>query len=159
MGAAMTTFTDLLRSGASLDRIGKQMAVTTVVDRPALDAEPLMDGGQRAANPIDPARVGREVIVSLLPERFEENRTAQQGLLTCRDANDCEDGQACQVVSGALRTCGTPLAVTPGEGYCNAQTGPGNWLEFQAPRAGIYVLHFVGETETLNARIAGMPSS
>ncbi|MCA9560040.1 MAG: hypothetical protein KC583_15940, partial [Myxococcales bacterium] len=122
------------------------------VEGRALDAEPLMDGGQRAANPIDPARVGREVIVSLLPERFEENRTAQQGLLTCRDANDCEDGQACQVVSGALRTCGTPLAVTPGEGYCNAQTGPGNWLEFQAPRAGIYVLHFVGETETLNAR-------
>ncbi len=122
------------------------------VEGRALDSEPLLDGAQRAANPIDADRLGREIIVSALPVRFQENRVAQQGLLTCRNDADCADAQTCQVVSGALRTCGSAIAVTPQRGYCSAQTGPGNWVEYRAPRAGIYVLNFVGETETLNLR-------
>jgi len=116
----------------------------------ALDAAPVEDGGARAANPVPPGWRGREVVLQRLPVAFAGSRGAQLGLLACRDDDDCEEGEGCLRLEDSRTTCGRSLAVTPAAGYCNAETGPGNWLEVELEHAGIWVVHLAGEPETLN---------
>ena len=121
-----------------------------LADGTALDADPFDVGGARALNPVLAERRGSEIIVSRLPAAFSNSLAAQIGLLVCNADAECnEAGERCLPLGNGRSTCGRAIPVTEVQGYCNAQTGPGNWRDTRV-NAGTYVVHFVGETETVN---------
>ncbi|MGK0359907.1 MAG: hypothetical protein ACI9U2_002213, partial [Bradymonadia bacterium] len=121
-----------------------------LADGTALDADPFDAGGARAANPVIAGRRGSEIIVSRLPAVFADSLAAQIGLLVCIGDAECDEaGERCLPLGDGRSTCGRAISVTDAQGYCNAQTGPGNWHDARVD-AGTYVVHFVGEAETVN---------
>ncbi|MCA9545819.1 MAG: hypothetical protein KC613_15555, partial [Myxococcales bacterium] len=115
-----------------------------------LDDAPFDANGQRRPNPVVAERQASEIIVSRLPDRFAENLIAQSNGLTCAGDADCEGAERCLPLGDGRRTCGVALDVTPQRGYCNHLTGPGNWIDRRLEQPGTYLLHFVGEPETVN---------
>ncbi len=96
------------------------------------------------ANPVPEERRGAEILLS---------RPVREA---CRNDGECAGDFRCRsVVDGSAFNgqradgqCAIPLSVTQQEGYCNAQSGPGNWIEVPADRTGKWVLNFVGEPDT-----------
>ncbi len=119
------------------------------VDGVLIDAEPFDINGERAPNPVPAVRRGSEILVSRVPADLNDSLRALTGGLSCRDDDDCEGPERCVPLDDFRTTCAQRLTVTRDRGYCDFQSGPGNWLEIEAEAPGIYIVHFAGEPETL----------
>ena len=103
-----------------------------------------------AANPIvEPLRVGAEILL------------APPELTFCLNDADCEADARCYTadlfpvaVGGVQGVCAYPLPVVHGgAGYCDFNSGPGNWQTRVADQAGAWWVNFVSEPETLTQRL------
>ena len=99
-----------------------------------------------AANPIvEPRRIGAEMLI------------APPSLTFCADDTACDPGYHCYtsdlfpvVVGGVGGVCALPLPVVHnGQGYCDWNSGAGNWQTHVAEEAGSWWVNFVSEPETL----------
>ncbi len=99
-------------------------------------------------NPIvEPRRVGAEILL------------APPTLDFCMGDGDCGAGARCYTadlfpvaVGGIQGVCAYPLSVTHnGAGYCDWNSGAGNWQTHIADEAGAWWVNFVSEPETLTA--------
>ena len=112
----------------------------------AVEGRPI-DTAPGAVNPVPEFRQGSEIIV-YAPDA---PRCADDA--GCTAPARCFDGQGAPYVNPDARgECGRAYAVTSEQGRCTATTeaaGERNLIEVDTPDAGVYVIDFAGEPETL----------